>query len=160
MCRDRLILAGLAGLAGAAVDALIHWACVLAGLIEAAATNAHYMAAIIFAGEKAATGRIVLGQLAHLISGGVLGATVLFLLSRSGRQWAPVKGAAMGAGYWLNHVVLIPGFVAARVMIRQTPAGVIVDLVALVAWGAVTAAVLARMLDRLPDCPAGDGSAR
>lgn len=144
MFRDRLLLAGLAGLAGALADALIHWGCVLAGLIETTATNAYYMAALIFAGENATAGQLLLGQLAHLISGGVLGVAVSFLLSRSGRRWALVKGAALGAGFWLNHVIIIPSFAAARVRMEQTAPGVLVDLLGLIAWGVVAAAIIAR----------------
>ena len=153
MFRDRLILAGLAGLAGTCAEEAVYWIPVLAGVVRAKVTTGYYLASIIFAHDSPAAAQILLGELTHLISGGMLGVAVLFLLSWSGRQSVLIKGAALGAVFWLSHVILIPSFVAPRIKIEQSMAGVLLDLVALLAWGAVTAVTLKRLLSLIPDSP-------
>lgn len=71
------------------------------------------------------------------------------MLSLSGRDFAVAKGGASGAVFWLNHAIIVPSFVAARVPLRCSPAESLIDLLALVLWGAITAYVLTRF--GLPD---------
>jgi len=153
MYRDRLLATGLAGLAGAIADMAIHWAGVLLRLGELHTVTGYYLAQIIFASTRVNNAQLILGELAHLLAGGTLGMAVLIMLRLSGRDYALAKGAALGAILWLNHVIIVPSFVAARISIIRSVSEVLIDLAALIAWGAVTAVILTRLLSRIPGAP-------
>ena len=79
MYRDRLIAAGLAGLLGIIPDMLIEYGSLWAGL--ARATTGMNLAGVIFMSGDLDLPRIIVGALAHLIAGGVLGPILLLMLS-------------------------------------------------------------------------------
>jgi len=146
MFRDRFILAGLAGLAGVIANSLVHWAAILVDVSHIHGTTGYYLATIMFARARLSPAEILLGELAHLTAGSMLGLTVLLMLVWTTQTAALVKGVGLGAVMWLNHVILVPSLVATRVRLVFSATDILIDLAALIAWSSVATYVLVRSM--------------
>jgi hypothetical protein len=142
MSDDKVIRAGTAGLLGILVDQALEWGAVLFKFTDS--MTSHMLAMIIYSSHQLSTGQVIIGEIAHLIAGFVLGIVPYGFYRWSGKSYPIVKGAGIGAGMWLNHSVLIPCFVDPRIHLVPTTATLIVELIGIVAWGIVSYAAIVR----------------
>ncbi|HEX3047437.1 MAG TPA: hypothetical protein VHY08_21980 [Bacillota bacterium] len=142
MFKDKILLAGAAGLMGAVSDALINFLCFWLKITNE--TTSHFIAGIIFSSYSLNATQILMGLIGHLIAGAVIGLIPLLIYLWSGKKYPLIKGLAIGAAMWLNHVVLITSLVDRRFHNVPTESGILVELVSLSIWGIVTYGIIAK----------------
>jgi hypothetical protein len=131
--RDKILLAGIAGLIGILADEVIEWGAFLLKLTDR--ITIHMIGSIMYSSLQLNSTQILIGEVAHLIAGFVLGIIPLVFYLWSGKEYPVLKGAGIGAGLWLNHSIFIPSFVDARIHLIPTTASLIVELIAITLWG-------------------------
>ena len=142
MFKDKLILAGMAGFIGVLVETSLDYLFVLLRISNA--TTAQFIASIIYCSHHLNFTQLIVGEIGHLIAGAVVGLIPLVLYFWSGKAYALIKGGAIGAGLWLNHVILVPSFVDPRIhLIFNTPS-LLAELFALIFWGIVAYGIIVK----------------
>ncbi len=144
---QRMLAAGLSGVLGVLPDMAIEYGAYL--LRVSHATTGLELASIIYRADQPSLAQALVGTLAHLVAGGVLGLVVLLVLTWSGERYAVPRGLCVGAAFWLNHLVLVPSFVAPRFQLTRTVSESLVYLLSLLGWGATTAYLTARWGGRM-----------
>lgn len=142
MFKDQFLLVGFAGLMGNLADEAGDWLAYLLKIDDS--TTAHFISNIIYATNKLSPIQLVVGQFSHLISGAVLGIVPYLIYRWSGKRYPVIKGLGIGAGMWLNHVVLVPCFADQRIHILSSTASILVELVTIMLWGIVSFCIIAR----------------
>jgi hypothetical protein len=140
--KDKIILAGVAGLIGIIADELIEWTTFLLKISNS--ITIHMIGSIIYSSPKLTATQLIVGEIAHLIAGFVLGIIPLAFCLWSGEKYPILKGAGIGAGLWLNHAVLIPSFVESRIHLIQNTPTLIVELFGIILWGIVSYSFIAK----------------
>jgi hypothetical protein len=144
---DKLILAGTAGLIAAIGDVLFDF--LFFWLKIASSTNAHFIANIIFRSPNINVIQVIVGLIAHLIAGAVVGLLPFICYLWSGKKYPLIKGVAIGAGLWLNHVVIVTSFVDQRFHEVPTIPTLFVNLGSLIVWGIVAYGIIAKYGDKI-----------
>ena len=147
MFRDKLILAGVAGLIGLLVDELVNLLSFLLKIIDS--TTPHFIASIIYSTHSLNIAQLVIGEIAHFIAGAVLGIIPLIFYLWSGKKYSLIKGAMIGAALWLDHVVIIPSLVDHRIHLTLSTPSLFVELVSLILWGIVSYLIIAKYGDEI-----------
>lgn len=147
MFKDKLILAGTAGLIAAVVDILFDF--VFFWLKITSGTTANFIAGIIFRSSNLNVTQVIVGLIAHLIAGAVVGLIPFSFYLWSGKKYPLSKGAAIGAGLWLNHVVLVSSLVERRLPWVPTVPTLLVELGSIITWGIVAFTIIAKYGDKI-----------
>jgi hypothetical protein len=145
MFKDKLILAGVAGLIGNLVDELVDFLAFFLKISDS--TTPHFIASIIYSSHNLNFTQLIVGEIAHLLAGMVLGIIPLICYLWTGKKYALIKGAGIGAGMWLNHVVLIPSLVDHRIHLTLSTSSLFTELVSLTLWGMISYLIIAKYGD-------------
>ena len=136
MFKDKIMIAGLAGFIGILADELLEWLAFLLKIVDS--MTVHMIAGIIYSSYQLNAAQVLMGGIAHLIAGFILGIIPLSFYLWSGKNYPILKGAGIGAGLWLSHAVIIPSFVEQRIHLTPTTATLIVELIGIILWGIVS----------------------
>lgn len=142
MFNDKIILAGIAGFFGILADELIEWSALLLNISDSMTIK--MVAQIIYSTHQLNGTQLIMGEIAHLIAGFILGIIPFLFYLWSGKKYPVIKGAGIGAGLWLNHAVLIPSFVVHRIHLMETTSTLIVELIGIMIWGIVSYLIIAK----------------
>jgi hypothetical protein len=140
--KDKIILAGMAGFIGIIADELIEWPAFFFKVSDS--MTVHMISNIIYSTHQLNATQLIVGEIAHLIAGFVLGIVPFIFYRWSGKKYSILKGAGIGAGFWLNHSVLIPSFVEQRIHLIQTTPTLIIELIGIILWGIVSYSIIAK----------------
>ncbi len=143
MFKDKIVLAGTAGFIGILADEFIEW---LAFLLKICDSNTiHMISNIIYSSHQLNATQLLIGEIAHLIAGFILGIIPFAFYYWSGGKYCILKGAGIGAGLWLNHAVIIPSFVEPRIHLVSSTATLITELAGITLWGIVSFLIIVKL---------------
>lgn len=146
--KDPLVYGFIAGLLGTLCDEVIHWGAVYLGI--AGSTTGHYLSQLMFPHLEVTLPRLLLGEFTHLLAGGIFGITIVIIFYLTGCRYALLKGLGAGAASWIFHVAIIPNLVIPRPYIYRTFNEALVDFVAHLVWGLITALFLLKTMGTGP----------
>lgn len=132
----------MAGLLGILADELLEWTALWLNISDSMTVK--MIAKIIYSTHQLNVTQLIIGEIAHLIAGFILGIIPFAFYLWSGKKSPIVKGAGIGAGLWLNHAVLIPSLVDHRIHLMPTTSTLIIELTGIIIWGIVSYSIIAK----------------
>lgn len=134
--KDPFIYGFIGGVLGTLADEVVHWSAVFLSIAQSA--TGHYFSQLMFPHQEVTLSKLLLGELTHIIAGGILGIFMAFIFYFFGYRYALVKGIGLGIALWIVHVAIIPNLVSPRPYVFRTFNEALTDLAAHFVWGLFT----------------------
>lgn len=127
---------------GSLGDGLVH---ISAHYLLGTSTTAQYISQLIFPFKELTVFRFVVGFIAHLFTGGILGIGLMIIYNYFRSDYPYFKGVGLGIASWLLHVIVIPNMVAPRPFLFRNETEVVVDFIAHMVFSVIAVTYLVRI---------------